>query len=257
MIYELRNPAKAAPLFQKMNDTTITSCLQGIMGTVFSTSEEHPVSAMAYLGDFCFLAGEPDEELCLFHPGFTSRDFLIYVPENESWCRMIERCFGTQATPVTRYALKKEGDIFDREMLAERVQHLDPSYTLTMIDKKLFEKCKAIPWCRDWVGNYPDYALYEKYGLGYVILKDGEPVSGASSYSGYRDGIEIEIVTKEEYRRQGLAHICGAKLILECCKRGLYPSWDAQNKWSLMLSEKLGYHFDREYPAYEIRLQNQ
>lgn len=73
-----------------------------------------------------------------------------------------------------------------------------------------------------------------------------------SSYSGYHGGIEIEIDTKEEYQRKGLAYICGAKLILECLERGWYPSWDAQNKWSVALTEKLGYHFDYEYEAYEI-----
>lgn len=77
-------------------------------------------------------------------------------------------------------------------------------------------------------------------------------VSGASSYTVYRGGIEIEIDTRIDYRRQGLALACGAKLIMECLKRGLYPSWDAQNPGSVALSQKLGYHFDREYPVYEI-----
>ena len=63
-------------------------------------------------------------------------------------------------------------------------------------------------------------------------------------------GIEIE--TREDYRRKGLAYICGAKLILECLKREWYPSWDAQNKWSVSLAEKLGYHFAYEYTAYEV-----
>ena len=67
-----------------------------------------------------------------------------------------------------------------------------------------------------------------------------------------QEGIEIEIDTREDHRRKGLAYACGAKLILECLKRGLYPSWDAQNKWSVALAEKLGYHFDHEYTAYEI-----
>lgn len=102
------------------------------------------------------------------------------------------------------------------------------------------------------MAQYEDYDTYRKYGLGVVILKDGEPVSGASSYSGYRGGIEIEIDTKEEHRRKGLAHICGARLILECLDRGLYPSWDAQNPKSAALAEKLGYHQDRAYTAYEI-----
>lgn len=89
--------------------------------------------------------------------------------------------------------------------------------------------------------------------MGAVILKDGEPVSGASSYSGYQGGIEIEIDTREDFRRRGLALICGAKLILECQRCGRYPSWDAQNKGSVALAEKLGYHFEHEYTAYEVQ----
>ena len=77
-------------------------------------------------------------------------------------------------------------------------------------------------------------------------------MSGASSYTVYQEGIEIEIGTRQDYRRKGLASVCGARLILECMERGLYPSWDAQNLWSVKLAEKLGYHFDRAYPAYEV-----
>ena len=77
-------------------------------------------------------------------------------------------------------------------------------------------------------------------------------LAGASSYSTYKEGIEIGIDTREDHRRKGLAYACGAKLILECLKKGIYPSWDAQNKWSVALAEKLGYHISHEYTAYEI-----
>ena len=77
-------------------------------------------------------------------------------------------------------------------------------------------------------------------------------VSGASSYSGYCGGIEIEVDTREDYRRRGLAFICGAKLILDCLEREWYPSWDAQNPWSAALAKKLGYRFSHTYAAYEI-----
>ena len=107
-------------------------------------------------------------------------------------------------------------------------------------------------WCRDGVANYPDYEQYRQYGLGVVILKDDEIVSSCSSYSGFEKGIEIEVDTREDYRRKGLACVCAARLILECLDRGWFPSWDAQNKMSVGLSEKLGYHFDKEYTAYEI-----
>ena len=35
-------------------------------------------------------------------------------------------------------------------------------------------------------------------------------------------------------------------------EEGLYPSWDAANRASLGLAEKLGYEFSREYPSYKV-----
>lgn len=107
-------------------------------------------------------------------------------------------------------------------------------------------------WANDLASQFKDYDAYSKLGIGVVILKDGELVAGASSYSRYKEGIKIEIDTKEEHRRKGLAYVCGAKLILECLERNLYPNWDAQNMWSVGLAEKSGYHYSHTYTAYEI-----
>lgn len=112
--------------------------------------------------------------------------------------------------------------------------------------------CKAETWSADLVSQFSDYETYHKLGLGMVICQNNMIVSGASSYSRYREGIEIEIDTEEEYRRRGLAYVCGAKLILECLNRNLYPSWDAQNEFSVSLAEKLGYHYSHTYTAIEI-----
>lgn len=95
-------------------------------------------------------------------------------------------------------------------------------------------------------------ADYARLGMGVAVLEGEELVAGASSYSRYKEGIEIEIDTREDHRRKGLAFACGAQLILNCLDRRLYPSWDAQNLWSVALAEKLGYHFDSPYTAYEI-----
>lgn len=252
MIYKVEHPEAVEHIFGGWQETMIWSCLQNIMGHLYADSRENPSSVMALVGDFCFFAGEPSKELVMYKPEWCGQEFLIMVPQNEIWARMIEECYREKAKKVARYAIKKEPDIFDRDMLQNVVDGLPDGYTLKMMDEELFCRCKEILWCRDWTSQYKDYAMYQKYGLGAVILKDGEPVSGASSYTGYREGIEIEIDTKEAYRRKGLAYICGAKLILECLERGLYPSWDAQNKWSVALAEKLGYHLDHEYHAYEI-----
>ena len=85
-----------------------------------------------------------------------------------------------------------------------------------------------------------------------VIMKDDRIVAGASSYTRYREGIEIEVDTVESERRKQLATIVCSALILACLDEGLYPSWDAQNINSVHLAEKLGYEFAHEYIVYEV-----
>lgn len=251
-VYRLQKRHMAACIFADWEETIIWSCLQNVMGEIYVDDSVNPVSAMAVLGDFCFLAGVPDENLAAYKPIGCKQDFIIMIPQNNEWCQMIEKCYKGKAKKVERYAFKKEKDIFDKEALKKIVDGLSPEYQIKKIDESIFKQCKESGWSMDLVSQYTDYEAYQDHGLGVVILKSGEIVSGASSYASYQDGIEIEIDTKEEYRRRGLAYICGAKLILECLEKGIYPSWDAQNKWSVLLAEKLGYHLDHEYPAYEI-----
>lgn len=254
MIYEMSesNKEKAESLFKEWQETLIWSCLQNVMGHIYVNHSDNPTAAMALLGDFCFLAGMPDRELTLYKPEWCVQDFMIMVPENDEWTKLIVDCYQEKAKRVTRYAIKKERDIFDKAYLQTVVDRLPDTYKIKMIEEQLFYQCKEIPWCRDWVSQYDNYALYQQYGLGVIILHNSEIVSGASSYSGYHGGIEIEIDTREDYRRKGLAFVAGAKLILECLKRNWYPSWDAQNKWSAALAEKLGYHYSHDYTAFEV-----
>ncbi|MGN0401537.1 MAG: GNAT family N-acetyltransferase [Acetatifactor sp.] len=237
-------------LFDTWKDTLIWSCLQGIMGEIYTNLSED--AAMAILGDFAFYTGNPCEELIRFKPESFKQDFIIMVPQNREWAELIEKCYGDKAKKVTRYAIKKEPNIFDVVKLEQAVLNLPDGYELKMIEEAEYSMCRNNGWANDLVSQYKDYGTYKELGLGVVALKDGQLVAGASSYSTYKEGIEIEIDTREDHRRKGLAYACGAKLIFECLKRGLYPSWDAQNKWSVALAEKLGYHFSHEYTAYEI-----
>ena len=273
-IIKIEDTTQVEDLFQNTTDTVILSCLQKVMGEVYATEDLQ--SAVAILGNFSFFVGIPRGELlsfsmrlCSCHADLNSADpvqnhgkhgmdYLVMVPENEAWEKQIEKSFGTKAEKRIRYAIKKEGlQVFDRDNLQKEVNRLwdDPryrGYELRMIDRALYGQIQKIEWCREWVENYPTYELFENYALGAVIMKEGEPIAGASSYSSYMQGIEITIRTREEYQRQGFACICAARLILECMQRGLYPSWDAANTKSVALNEKLGYHFDKEYAAYRV-----
>lgn len=246
-------PDFAAHLFSGWEETIIWSCLQDVMGCIYGNSAKSPTSAVALLGDFGFLAGVADAEFLLqLKSGVCKRDFLILVPQNEPWEGVIKTCYGERCRKVTRYAFKKEAEGFDIPGLKGLVNSLPKEYRLVMINQHWYSYCGQTSWCKDFVSQYESYEQYAKSGLGVLILKDGIPISGASSYSAYRSGIEVEIDTREDYRRKGLATACGAKLILECLKRNLYPSWDAQNLWSAALAGKLGYRFSHKYTAYEV-----
>ena len=245
----LSEPSTAAALFGDWKETMINSCLQGVMGDIYADCENQPKSAAAVLGDFCFFAGKPDERFINRDYG---RDFLIMVSRNEEWMGLIEGIWGEKAVRRTRYAIKKEPDCFERKKLLDYIRELPPQYELQQIDREIYRECLENDWSRDLVSCFPSWKKFENQGLGMVVTENSHIVSGAASYTRYIEGIEIEIDTKKEYRRQGLATAAGAALILECLDRGLYPSWDAQNLWSVALAEKLGYSFDYEYPVYEV-----
>lgn len=252
MICEITNPTNVSPLFADWQESLIWSCLQGVMGKIYADDLEHPTAAMAILGDFSFYAGKPSVELVSYKPDWCTQDFIIMVPQNDGWKDTIIQFYKDKAKIVSRYAIKKEPGVFDKENLEKAVASLPGGYELRMIDEQLYHMCRAESWSADLVSSFASYEDYSRLGLGAVILRDNAIVSGASSYSAYREGIEIEIDTREDYRQKGLAYICGAKLILECLKKELYPSWDAQNKISVALAEKLGYHYSHTYTAVEV-----
>lgn len=246
MIYELEDTSKVEGLFMGWQETLIYSCLQKVMGKIYVTDISFPKAAMAFVGCFAFYAGEPDYELVRNKPD----GFVIMVPQNEEWARVIEECY-LSAKKVTRYAIKKDTG-FDKGKLKSQVAMLPKGYELRRIDSEIYDMCFESPVTADFVSAFGSKEKYLEIGRGMVILRDGKIAAGASSYTRYKEGIEIEVDTAEPERRKNLATIVCASLILRCIEEGLYPSWDAQNMNSVRLAEKLGYEFDHEYVAYEV-----
>ena len=246
MIYEIEDTSKTEKLFEGWQETLIYSCLQKVMGKVFVTDTDAPESAFAYVGCFGFFAGKPDHELVENIP----EGFAIVVPQNKAWEELIEDVY-PGAKKVIRYAIKKDTR-FDTASLKKNLLLLPEGYELKEIDAEIYDMCMKDPVTIDFVSSFESKEKYLKDGRGMVIIKNGEIVSGASSYTRYREGIEIEVDTAEPERRKNLALIVCSALILKCLEEGLYPSWDAHNTGSVRLAEKLGYEFDHEYVAYEV-----
>ena len=247
MICELKDPSRAAPLFEgrKELDVGIVACLENVMGRILANDPEKPKSALALIGDFAFCAGEPDLALLCGKPD----RWMLVMPQDDAWASMIENNF--PAEKRIRYAMKKSAE-FDREKLKAKVTALPGEYTLRRFDGELYDLCLKDGPFRECVSAFGSKEKYLELGRGYAVMKDGRIVSAASSYSRYREGIDIEIDTVKEERRKGLGYAVAAKLILSCLDEGLFPSWDAANKLSVRMAEKLGYVFSHEYFCYGL-----
>ena len=88
-------------------------------------------------------------------------------------------------------------------------------------------------------------------GFGYCIMHDQKIIcAAATSHPPVENAFEIQIVTRKEYRRQGLATIAAAYLIEYSLENRYDPRWDADNETSAKLAEKLGYSNPVPYKIY-------
>lgn len=236
----------AAHLFHEWQETMILSCLQEHMGAIATDGSFPPKSACVAVGDFAFFAGVPRANLI----GEAGASLLI--PRTGDWNPLIEEVFGHNVKKEQRYAIKKEPQVFEVRRLKTFAEQIPHGYEIRQIDEDLYAQIMEEPELQDLCHQFEDGADYMKRGIGFAAVMGGSVVAGASSYTIYSEGIEIEVDTKKAYRRQGLALACASRLILECLKRGLYPSWDAHDMRSVALAEKLGYHMDRPYTTYCI-----
>ena len=235
---------KIDALFAGWESPMVRACLQGTMGQVEAWGED---SALASIGAFCFLAGEPVRALV------ERADAPTLVPGREGWARLIEDTLGERASPFTRYATRRSPEGFDQGRLFSFTRTLPQGFYLRPIGRGFYFTLMEEEWARDLCGCFEGEEDFRERGLGFVVTQGGGlPVAGASSYAACDGAIEIEIDTRPDFRRLGLASACGARLILECLAREIYPGWDAHNQHSLALAEKLGYQLDRPYTAYWV-----
>lgn len=208
----------------------------------------------AEVSDFRFLDGNPDDAgaVKLLTQLPDDRRFFLYVGRTARWEALIESVF-PDAPRLTRYAIKKEGDIFDRAYLRRCAENLPEGFELRNIDGNLYDKVLKTGLLTEALTNFGSAEGFCLHGLGCAVMHGGEVAACAASYSYYSGGIEIDITTREDMRRRGLGLACAARLMRRCLERGLYPGWDASNPVSVKLAEKLGYHAGEEYHAYVIR----
>lgn len=252
------NKTLISSFFEDMeHHTMILSYLQGHMGTGWVDSIEAPKCAKICVGDFSFVAGDYHSKgassLISNIPYELESPWHLFIPQNVEWGELISECYPEGCYELVRTSMRKD-TVFSIEKLEANINKLCSKYQLVRINKELYNLCINNPRFKDLCSGFLSASDFVARGIGFCILHNGVVISGASSYSVYDNGIEIEIDTLEDYRKQGLATICASKLMIECVKKGIYPNWDAANEKSVNLAQKLGYKLAQEYLAYAIKL---
>ena len=107
-------------------------------------------------------------------------------------------------------------------------------------------------WSADLVANTVSIEDRFPRAFGFIARLDGKIVGGVGCYTVYASGIEVEIDTREGYRRRGIATELAKRMLVECKKRSLECHWDAMNAESAALARKIGFLPDRTYWCYEL-----
>ncbi|GKU25205.1 GNAT family N-acetyltransferase [Clostridium folliculivorans] len=212
----------------------------------------HPEEAVIIAADFCYLLGEVKHLDEIEQTLKENALYKIIIPCGLQWVKYLNEHLPDKVRCYKRYAIKHEPNVFDKNNLKQLIKKVNPVYEIKQIDDVIYKEVLSIGWAADGCCFFRSYEDFKKNGLGYVIYKDRQLVCIASSYITYKSTIGITIGTLEEHRRMGLAAACAASLILTCLERGIYPEWEAANMDSVNLSEKLGYHFDKEFEVYSL-----
>ncbi|MFB4212448.1 GNAT family N-acetyltransferase [Shouchella sp. JSM 1781072] len=238
-------------MFEGMADTVILSCLQEHMGDAWVNNQESPTAAQVKVGMFSYFAGDAnakEAETLLHH---LPEDALVIVHTDE-WKKRIETIYKGKFNKFERYRFKQDDALLDVAYLKGFLTNLPGGYELKRIDSAIANKPSLQAISEYFICNFNSIDDFLDRGIGYAILHDGKVVCGATSFSIYNEGIEVEVGTHEDHRKKGLATIASAALLVDCLEHGKYPSWDAANAESVKLAKRLGYVYEEPYETYSI-----
>lgn len=148
---------------------------------------------------------------------------------------------------MPRYAFT--GEKLDVGRLRGLATHVADGYRVEQIDLGFAQRIAADKsvFTDSHLLNFKSAEDFIARGFGFCLLKGDEMACIATTFTVCDKGIKIQIDTRENHQRKGLATAAAAHLILHSLEKGLDPNWDADNVISCRLAEKVGYTPQGQY----------
>lgn len=247
MLYEIKGDESLNKIKDFFNDIRFfmgKSVLDGMMGNAYVDNISNPSIAFLTLRKYCFISGNIEKEK---FKQIIDEQFKSYklIP-SDGLSKELEEIYKDNIIKSYRYSIKKD-PVFNIQKLEDMSNDIKTKYGIVKIDKEMANRIKN----ENFINITDDY---ENNGIGFCCIYNNEIIGVASSNIFYKDGIEVNIKVKEQYRRQKIATALASTLIIECLRQGKKVSWDAANTNSIGLAEKLGFEYDSKYSIYNFKI---
>ena len=228
----------------------VASALSGEMGTVAVDDLERPTIGHITLAWASILAGDATTPAA----AALLKQILpntILIPENSRWVDAFYGRWGHRLEKWRRITCKRGS--WSIEKLKDFEHQLPSDYSIKQVSCP--EEVKGLIQMGDGLVDFPNYPTPEDFlnrGIGFIIERNGEIVSGCTSYAVGGGKFDISVTTQQEYQRRGLAQAVAARMILYCLQEDIEPCWDAPSEAGGNLGKKLGYTHARPYMAFRV-----
>jgi hypothetical protein len=225
--------------------------LEGTTGKVRVDREKDPSFAVLELPklELYIPGGDPN------HPA--ARDFIANLPKysalifaSDGWEALLKENHTGRFINVPRYAFTSEA--LDIEHLSNLASRTPDGYQARQVDLNLAGQLAAEKgeFAEDHLRNFDSPEDFIRRGFGFCLMDGPEIASVATTFVVCSKGVEIQINTRENHQRKGLATAVAAQLMCHSLQKGLDPNWDAANQNSAQLAQKLGYTPQGTYPLW-------
>lgn len=244
-----------APLFKNPSSSIILAAFYTDIGEAWIN--DGLTCGIIYAGNTFYVGSETyqpiDKEMAEFLMDLiSSKNSTCYIiPQNDKLLTFFDQYFDQEIS--NKNIIKSERHLMHinmkslkHDLLMQFIDEIPAKYYLRPMDEDQFYYAKKNDnFLSYFVQLFHSVKDFEKDGFGFFLYDGSDVIAGISSYARYEHGVEVQISVKPEYRGQHLARSLGAKFILECEKRNLYPWWDCANPISEHIALTLGYELQR------------
>jgi RimJ/RimL family protein N-acetyltransferase len=218
-------------------------------GQIFADQKKNPRSSVV-INNFGFMCLLGVENYPAFNQLFATNDtikpsYLLWYAPPHNWQEKLDAA-GARRRERIRYKFKGEPN---------QPITIPTGFEMRKLDRELIPKTSKFNLDLD-SRFWSSIQDVEENGLGFCLLKDGELVSICYA-AAISDGLaEVDVITDEAYRGQGLGSLVSRQFIRECLLRGITPTWDcfSYNTNSQRLAERLGFSELVRYPFFSFNI---